>query len=137
MASRRTESAILLVVGVAAAAIWITDVVKPGQTSAPPDRYASEEMMRDPASGEAQQDAVDLGSLSAGERESYSAGQENPIMDRRPARPQGFSDAATNRQRDVEAMTQAARAAGYSGATANQLGRDAAALCNGNPECLK
>lgn len=42
-----------------------------------------------------------------------------------------------DRQAEVEGMTQAARDAGYDDATAAKLGSDAAALCNGNPECLK
>jgi hypothetical protein len=37
----------------------------------------------------------------------------------------------------VDGMTQAAKDAGYDDATARQIGREAAALCNGNPECMK
>ena len=45
--------------------------------------------------------------------------------------------AAPPRAEQLEGMTQAARDAGYDEATAQQIGRDATALCNGNPECLK
>ena len=42
-----------------------------------------------------------------------------------------------DRQAEVDGMAQAARDAGYDDATSDKLGREAAALCNGNPECLK
>lgn len=43
----------------------------------------------------------------------------------------------TRRDREVEGMTQAARDAGYDEATAQRLGSEAAALCNGDPKCLE
>ena len=37
----------------------------------------------------------------------------------------------------VEALTQASRDAGMDEATARRTGEEAAALCNGNPDCLR
>ncbi|MFZ2996991.1 hypothetical protein [Sphingobium sp.] len=44
---------------------------------------------------------------------------------------------AAQRAREVAGMTEAAKSAGYDDATAARLGSEAAALCNGDPECLK
>ena len=40
-------------------------------------------------------------------------------------------------QQQIDAMTQAARDAGMDEATAQSVGRDAAALCGGDPACLR
>ncbi len=54
-----------------------------------------------------------------------------------PTRSITGSSKSYERQEEVSGMAQAARDAGYDDATARQIGQEAAALCNGNPECLK
>ena len=55
----------------------------------------------------------------------------------RPVPPTAVVDGVTyTGEQQVEALTQASRDAGMDEATARRTGEEAAALCNGNPDCL-
>jgi hypothetical protein len=77
------------------------------------------------------QDSYDKGgSTASAEHQGYTASA--------PARALSSSTASTPfHSEQLDGMTKAASDAGYDDATAHQLGREATALCNGNPECLK
>ena len=56
----------------------------------------------------------------------------------RPVPPTAVVDGVTyTGEQQVEALTQASRDAGMDEATARRTGEEAAALCNGNPDCLR
>lgn len=48
-----------------------------------------------------------------------------------------IAQCVNRRWREVGDLTDAARSAGYDNATSRQLGEQAAAICNGDPECLR
>ena len=56
----------------------------------------------------------------------------------RPVPPTAVVDGVTyTGEQQVEALTQASRDAGMDEATARRTGEEVAALCNGNPDCLR
>jgi hypothetical protein len=64
---------------------------------------------------------------------SRSQGYSNPSVP-----PAAVVDGVVySRDEQITAMTQAARDAGMNEATAQRVGQQAAALCNGNPDCLR
>ena len=60
------------------------------------------------------------------------------VREGRPVPPTAVVDGvAYTGEQQVEALTQAGRDAGMDEATARRTGEEAAALCNGNPDCLR
>lgn len=136
MASKRTEKIIIGVVGALAAAVFVSKALEPTSAPTPPPSIVttSPEPMPVTPQPEPQASTPKNRQMTDADRAYY----EGALASQAKAFG-GLGDQAdtTRRTREVEGMTQAARDAGYDETTSQRLGSEAAALCNGDPQCLK
>lgn len=136
MASKRTEKIVIGVVGALGAAVLISKALEPtsAPTPTPSIVTTAPDFMSATPRPEPQASAAKSRPMTDADRAYY----EGALASQAKAFG-GSGDQAdtTRRAREVEGMTQAARDAGYDESTAQRLGSEAAALCNGDPKCLQ
>jgi uncharacterized protein (DUF2252 family) len=123
----RALTILLIVLGVLGLNSLLYTLVQPQPTTNYTDDVVVNDLAMSPASP------------SATPVSSESSVQNAPRTARTPQLPlTAVVDGVTySGQEQIDAMTQAARDAGMDEATARRTGREAAILCNGNPDCLR
>lgn len=135
MASKRTEKIVIGVVGALGAAVLISKALEPTPVPTPTPSIVTTTPEFMPASPrpEPQASIPKSRQMTDADRAYY----EGALASQAKAFGGSGQADTTRRDREVEGMTQAARDAGYDEATAQRLGSEAAALCNGDPKCLE
>lgn len=136
MASKRTENVAIGIVVALGAVVLIGKTLEPRPASAPPpvpSATASQPILAVPQS-DPQTSMPKSRQMTEADHAYYEGAfaSQSKAFDGTGEMPR-----PTRRAFEVEGMTQAARDAGYDEATAQRLGAEAAALCNGDPKCLE
>jgi hypothetical protein len=136
MASKRTEKIVIGIVGALAAAVFVSKALEPTPAPTLPPSIATTAPEPTPATlqSEPQASRPKSRQMTEADRAYY----EGALASQARAFDGSGGQATTPRRaREIEGMTQAARDAGYDESTAQRLGGEAAALCNGDPKCLE
>lgn len=128
MASKRTEKLIILGVGALGAAVLIGKALEPAPVAPLPIVATAPIAMPMAPQPGSQKSGSKSRQMTDADRTYYEGAFASQA--------QALGD-TSNRTREIEGMTQAARDAGYDEVTSQRLGSEAAALCNGDPKCLQ
>lgn len=138
MASKRTENTIIAVIAALGMAVIISKYFEP---SSPPVQLPNEPapiaIKSEPPIEASLPNVSSSRKMTDADRAYYDGAFASQAEALRSAERQNAGGGAAQRAREVAGMTEAAKSAGYDDATATRLGSEAAALCNGDPECLK